>query len=66
MREPERSVAKSYGATGFPETFFIDRNGRVVAHVIGAIAPKQIVAGVAAAETGRVAGVGSGGETLSR
>ena len=66
VREPGRSVAKSYGATGFPETFFIDRRGRVVGHVIGAIAPKQIAAGVAAAATGRVAGVGDGGESLSR
>jgi cytochrome c biogenesis protein CcmG/thiol:disulfide interchange protein DsbE len=66
VREPERSVARSYGATGFPETFFIDRSGRVVGHVIGAISPKQIVAGVVAAQSGRVGGVASGGDTLSR
>jgi cytochrome c biogenesis protein CcmG/thiol:disulfide interchange protein DsbE len=62
VREADREVAKEYGATGIPETFFIDSRGNVVGHVIGAIDNKQIAAGVGAAATGEVAGVGEGGE----
>ena len=62
VRESDRAVADSYGATGIPETFFIDGEGDVVGHVIGAVSAKQLAAGVAAAVSGRVAGVGSGGQ----
>jgi len=33
--DPEHQVGDRYGITGYPETFLIDRNGRVVEHVIG-------------------------------
>jgi peroxiredoxin len=33
--DPEHQVGDRYGVTGYPETFLIDRNGRVVEHVIG-------------------------------
>lgn len=62
VRESDREVADSYGATGIPETFFIDARGDVVGHVIGAVAPKQLAAGVGAAVSGEIAGVDSGGE----
>jgi len=66
VREPGKEVAKSYGATGFPETFFIDKRGRVVGHVIGSIDAKQLGTGVVAAAKGEIAGVGSGGQSFSR
>ena len=64
VRDSGRDVANSYGATGIPETFFIDRRGRVVAHVIGVVSSAQLDTGAAAAISGRVAGRGSGGESF--
>jgi len=33
--DPDHQVGDRYGVWGYPETFVIDRNGRVVEHVIG-------------------------------
>ena len=33
--DPEHQVGDRYAVTGYPETFLIDRTGRVVQHVIG-------------------------------
>jgi peroxiredoxin len=33
--DPEHQVGDRYAVTGYPETFVIDRNGKVVEHVIG-------------------------------
>ena len=35
LLDPEHQVGDRYEVTGYPETFLIDRNGRVVEHVIG-------------------------------
>lgn len=35
LLDPEARLSPRYGVTGYPETFIIDRNGRVVNHVIG-------------------------------
>ena len=35
-----------YGLTGLPETFFLDRRGRVVQHVISQVSPAEIRAGI--------------------
>ncbi len=35
LLDPEAQIASRYGVTGYPETFIIDRNGRVVEHVLG-------------------------------
>jgi len=35
LPDPDLQVAGRYRVTGYPETFVIDRNGRVVAHQIG-------------------------------
>lgn len=35
LLDPEQQISSRYGVTGYPETFIIDRNGRVVAHEIG-------------------------------
>jgi cytochrome c biogenesis protein CcmG/thiol:disulfide interchange protein DsbE len=64
VREPAREVANSYGATGIPETYFIDRRGRVVAHVIGVVSDEQLRVGAGAAERGVVAGRSTGGRSF--
>ena len=38
LPDPDLQIAGRYGVTGYPETFIIDRNGRVLAHQIG---PRQ-------------------------
>lgn len=35
LLDPEGSVPPRFGVTGYPETFLIDRTGRIVRHVIG-------------------------------
>jgi len=35
LLDPERQVGSRYGVWGYPETFIIDREGRIVEHVIG-------------------------------
>jgi thiol-disulfide isomerase/thioredoxin len=64
VREPGREVANSYGATGIPETYFIDSRARVVAHVIGVVSKRQLAQGAVAAASGRVAGRSSGGDSF--
>lgn len=36
LLDPENKVSSSYDVSGVPETFIIDRNGRIVAHHMGA------------------------------
>ena len=43
---------QDYGLTGVPETYFIDRAGRIVYHVPGEVVPQTLEAGVRAARTG--------------
>jgi cytochrome c biogenesis protein CcmG, thiol:disulfide interchange protein DsbE len=64
VRDARRDVADRYGATGIPETFFVDRRGRVVGHVIGVVSDRQLEAGTRAARAGRVAGTASGGRNF--
>jgi cytochrome c biogenesis protein CcmG/thiol:disulfide interchange protein DsbE len=52
IRDPSNTVARRYGLTGIPETYFISPRGRVVGHVIGVSSPAQLRAGIAAAVTG--------------
>jgi cytochrome c biogenesis protein CcmG, thiol:disulfide interchange protein DsbE len=61
IRDPVDDVARKWGVTGLPETFFLNRAGRVVDHVIGSISSAQLSAGIRAARSGRPAGVRSGG-----
>jgi peroxiredoxin len=35
LLDPEATLSPRYGATGYPETFIINRNGQVVNHTIG-------------------------------
>ena len=64
VRDARRGVADDYGATGIPETFFVDARGRVVGHVIGVVSASQLAAGVRAAVSGQVAGTVSGGRSF--
>jgi cytochrome c biogenesis protein CcmG/thiol:disulfide interchange protein DsbE len=65
VRDPGDEVARDWGVTGLPETFFVSPRGRVVAHVIGAISSRQLEEGIAAAVDGRPAGVLEGGDRRS-
>lgn len=62
VRDDDDGVARAWGATGLPETFFITADGRVVGHVIGAVDAEQLEEGIAAARRGRVSGAEEGGE----
>lgn len=62
VREGDKETSRRYGMTGLPETFFISARGRVVGHVIGALTPDQLRAGVAAARSGRPGQASEGGE----
>ncbi|MEI7625957.1 MAG: TlpA disulfide reductase family protein [Actinomycetota bacterium] len=64
IRDRSNTVARSYGVTGIPETFFIDAGGQVVGHVVGAITAAQLASGTAAAKRGVSVGVQAGGERL--
>ncbi len=62
IRDQSNEVATDWGLTGLPETFFLDKRARVVAHVIGAISKRQVRQGVAAAVNGRALGSLEGGD----
>ena len=62
VRDRGNDVARSYGATGLPETFFISRRGAVVGHVIGVVSADQLRRGIDAARSGRTLGVRDGGQ----
>lgn len=62
VRDGSDGVAREWGVTGLPETFFIDRRGRVVGRVIGAIDSRQLTDGVRSALRGAPLGVLQGGE----
>jgi cytochrome c biogenesis protein CcmG/thiol:disulfide interchange protein DsbE len=50
VRDHRFSVVKDYGVTGYPETFFVNRKGRIVStHVIGPIKREQLDHGIRAA-----------------
>ena len=52
VRDGGDSTYSAYGLTGLPETYFLDRRGRVVAHWVGEISESELAAGVAAALEG--------------
>lgn len=49
VRDGRNSTYGSYGLTGLPETYFLDRRGRLVKHTIGEISERDLEAGIAAA-----------------
>ena len=62
IKDQDNDVARDYGATGLPETFFITARGQIVGHVIGVVSSEQLEAGIAAARSGRTSGSDSGGD----
>jgi cytochrome c biogenesis protein CcmG/thiol:disulfide interchange protein DsbE len=40
--DPSGRLAVSWGATGVPETYLVDRDGRVVARSVGAVTPEWV------------------------
>lgn len=61
VRDKSNDVALRWGVTGIPETFFISAQGKVVAHVSGALSSQQLREGERAAERGRPLGALEGG-----
>jgi peroxiredoxin len=53
VEEKRAETARTLGATGVPETFFISKDGDVVGHVRGQIDLAQVELGLRAAQTGR-------------
>lgn len=61
IRDPSNDVARSYGVTGVPETFYISASGKIVGHIIGVSSTAQLKAGIDAAASGQVEGSRRGG-----
>ena len=61
IRDQGNDVARSYGATGIPETYFVTARGRVVGHVVGVVSDQQLAGGARAALAGKLTGTLSGG-----
>jgi cytochrome c biogenesis protein CcmG/thiol:disulfide interchange protein DsbE len=61
VRDPGDDTQRRYGATGIPETYFVDRRGRIVGHVIGEVSDAQLSQGMAAAANGHVVSAEEGG-----
>lgn len=49
VRDRSNGTADDYGRTGVPETYYVDRQGRVAAHVPGPVSPETLEDGIAAA-----------------
>jgi cytochrome c biogenesis protein CcmG/thiol:disulfide interchange protein DsbE len=64
VRDQSNGVARDWGVTGIPETFFISRRGKVVGHVIGVVSTEQLSQGIESARRGRALGALSGGAQL--
>ena len=62
IREPGKEIARSYGTTGLPETFFVSSRGLIVGHVIGAVTEQQLKEGIRAAKSARPGRAERGGE----
>jgi cytochrome c biogenesis protein CcmG/thiol:disulfide interchange protein DsbE len=65
VRDPGDDVARDWGVTGLPETFFVSARGRVVGHVIGAVSSRQLTEGIGAARAGRPLAAREGGDRRS-
>jgi cytochrome c biogenesis protein CcmG, thiol:disulfide interchange protein DsbE len=65
VRDPGDDVARDWGVTGLPETFFVSARGRVVGHVIGAVSSRQLADGIGAARVGRPLATREGGDRRS-
>ncbi len=62
VRDRSDGVARKWGVVALPETYFIDRAGEVVAHVVGALSKEQLEEGTRASIAGRPLGSLDGGD----
>jgi cytochrome c biogenesis protein CcmG, thiol:disulfide interchange protein DsbE len=62
VEDPTNRTARRWGATGIPETYFVNRGGQVVGHIIGVATAQQLDRGVRAALAGRPEGADRGGD----
>ncbi len=46
VRDKGTTLLRAYGVTGYPETFFVDRRGRVVDHVSGGLSKAELDGGI--------------------
>jgi cytochrome c biogenesis protein CcmG, thiol:disulfide interchange protein DsbE len=46
VRDKDGHLVREYGLTGYPETFFVDRRGRVVDHKATPISTEELDAGI--------------------
>jgi cytochrome c biogenesis protein CcmG/thiol:disulfide interchange protein DsbE len=46
VRDGGDSTYSAYGLTGLPETYYLDRGGRVLAHSVGEISEAELEAGI--------------------
>jgi cytochrome c biogenesis protein CcmG/thiol:disulfide interchange protein DsbE len=60
-RDPQSRIAIDYGVYGIPETFFIDRQGRITYKHIGALGAETLVQKLVEASRGIVTAEGRGG-----
>jgi cytochrome c biogenesis protein CcmG/thiol:disulfide interchange protein DsbE len=60
-RDPGSRIAINYGVYGIPETFFIDREGRITYKHIGALGAETLVQKLVEASRGIVTAEGRGG-----
>ncbi len=49
VRDGTSKTSSAYGLSGLPETVYLDRNGRVVVHSIGAVSKDDLEVGIRAA-----------------
>jgi cytochrome c biogenesis protein CcmG/thiol:disulfide interchange protein DsbE len=52
LRSRGSSIYDAYGLIGLPETYYLDRRGRVVAQTVGELTQRKLEAGIARAERG--------------
>jgi cytochrome c biogenesis protein CcmG/thiol:disulfide interchange protein DsbE len=64
-RDPQSRIAIDYGVYGIPETFFIDREGRITYKHIGAVGWELLGVKLAEADRGIVTSEGRGSGYLS-
>src|SRR5579859_758950 len=51
LRDNAGATYDGYGLTGVPETYWLDRRGRIVAHFAGPVSGQELEAGIAVSRT---------------
>ena len=52
VRDGTPKTHTAYGLTGVPETYYVDAEGRIVEHAVGAVSRRELEAGIAKLLTG--------------